>query len=176
LAVIDLVSWAVLGLVSLLLVWTLTRQFTVLGRRGQMLDALGIVPQWKFFAQRRIDGNPAAFVDLHVLVRTATGVGAPGPWQVLLHWHDRPLRHALWNPRRAGRSLIGECATQLAEATAGPASAMPPTALSYLTVLRFCLDRTALDHAAVLQFVVVATLGRGNRDPQLRFVSAWHSS
>lgn len=172
---IDLVSWAVLGLVSVLLVWTLSRQFAVLGRRGQALDALGIVPQWKFFAQQRIDGDPVVFVDLHLLVRTATGAAAPGPWQVLLHWHDRPLRHALWNPRQAGRSMIGEYATQLAKSTTGSTGALPPTALAYLTVLRFCLDRTALDHPAVLQFAVAVTLGRGNRDPQLRFVSGWHS-
>jgi hypothetical protein len=173
---LEAAAWLVLALVCGLLAWGLTRQFAVTGRRGAILDRFAIVPQWKFFAQQRIDGNPETFADLHLLARTASGVTAPGPWRDLLHWTDRPWHQAVWNPHRHSRTMIGYQALLLVEGEdrAGGEGRLPPTALAYLTVLRFALEQVRPQDDAVVKFAVATTLGRGRRDPQLRFLSAWH--
>ncbi|MFM5949984.1 MAG: hypothetical protein ACKOPM_12295 [Novosphingobium sp.] len=171
---LDLFAKAVLVLVCLLLGWTLLRQFVVSSAAAMVLDHLAIVPQWKFFAQTRIDGNSEAFDDFHLLARTAPGDGKSGDWVELLHYGERPWWHAVWNPRRYSRSLIVQHAVMLTLAEEEPEHAARSTALSYLTVLRFTLDRTMPHAGAAVQFAIATTDGRVGREPKVRFVSAWH--
>lgn len=171
---VELAARAILLIVCVLLGWGVVRQFVVSKAATTALDHLAIVPQWKFFAQQKIDGNPEAFGDFHLLVRTARGEVEPGEWHDLLYYGERRLRHALWNPRYGSRSLIMQNAVMLTWAEAESERAPLPSALSYLTVLRFCLDRTFLEPGEVLQFGVAITCGRAAREPRLRFLSAWH--
>ena len=168
----ELAARAILLLVCVLLGWGVVRQFMVVKAATMALDHLAIVPQWKFFAQQKIDGNPEAFDDFHLLVRTGRADAEPGEWHDLLYYGERRLRHALWNPRHGSRSLIMHHGALLTWTE--PERAAQPSALSYLTVLRFCLDRTALEPGEVLQFAVAITCGRTARNPRLRFLSAWH--
>lgn len=171
-AMIDLFAAAALALVCLLLGWTLQRQFVVSSAATMLLDHLAIAPQWKFFAQARIDGNAEIFDDIHLLARAAPQVGPPGAWQELLHYGERPWWHALWNPRRYSRSLIVQHALTLVNEQ--PDMAVRATALPYLTVLRFTLDRLMPSPGEIVQFGIATTGGRGDRALNVRFVSAWH--
>jgi hypothetical protein len=171
---VDLLGKAALALVCLLLGWTLLRQFVVSSAAGMMLDHLAIAPQWKFFAQTRLDGNAEFFDDFHLLARIAPKAGEPNEWVELLYYGERPLWHGLWNPRRYSRSLIVQHAMMLSRAESELEQAAQPSALTYLTVLRFCLDRVALCPGDVIQFAVATTSGRTARDLRIHFLSAWH--
>lgn len=171
---VDAIAHAILVLICLLLVWGVCRQFVVSGAAGLALDHLAIVPQWKFFAQQRIDRDPEAFDDFQLLVRTARGKLPPGAWCAVVHYGERPLRHGFWNPHRYSRSLIAQHAILLARVESEAAFAVQPNSLAYLTVLRFCLDRTAMEPGIALQFAVVQTSGRTGRNPRIGFLSAWH--
>ncbi len=157
--------------VALLLGVTLLRQFAVAGPGWDRLDRLAIVPQWKFFGQGGIATDPNWFDDYHLLARSAA-TAEPGGWQELLWSDDCASGEWLWNPgRRWHEALIIELA-RLAMGGTRP----QPTALAYLTVLRLCLDRFPLAEGDALQFAIVATRGRGERQITLRFVSEWHSA
>ncbi|HCF25107.1 MULTISPECIES: hypothetical protein [unclassified Novosphingobium] len=171
---LDLLAQTVLALVCLLLVWTLFRQFVVSSPAGMVLDQLAIAPQWKFFAQTRIDGHAEFFDDIHLLVRTSPEAGKPNDWVELLHYGERPLWHGIWNPRRYSRSLIVQHVMTLALAEDDPEQSARPSALCYLTVLRFALDRMMPGPGEALQFSVATTGGRIGREPKVRFLSAWH--
>ena len=171
----SLLPW----LVALLLVLGLTRQFTVSGRTGLLLDRLSILPQWKFYGQSRIASDPSTFDDLHLLARRSSSPADPGAWQPLLWPDERRWIDALWKPHGRSRAAILEPALLLAlgEDTAGQRAR--PTALTYLTVLRHCLDRLSPDEGEAIQFAIVQTRGRSNSGPRpttLRFLSAWHSA
>ena len=164
-------------LVALLLALGLARQFTVSGRTGLLLDRLAIVPQWKFYGQSRIASDPSAFDDLHLLARLSSSPVDPGAWQPLLWPEERRWIDALWSPHGRSRAAILEPALLLAlgEGTAGQRAR--PTALTYLTVLRHCLDRLSPDEGEAIQFAILQTRGRnanGPRPTTLRFLSAWH--
>lgn len=171
---IDLLAKVALVLVCLLLGWTLLRQFVVSSTAASVLDHLAIAPQWKFFAQARIDGNSEFFDDIHLLARTASPSGEPNDWEELLHYGERPWWHALWNPNRYSRSLIVQHAMMLTLTEGEPERVARPSALPYLTVLRFALDSTATGSEKTLQFAIATTDGRVGREPRIRFLSAWH--
>lgn len=171
---IDLLANAALGAVCLLLGWTLQRQFVVSSAASAGLDHLALVPQWKFFAQAKIDGNAEFFDDLHVLARIASETGEPNDWVELLYYGERPWWHTLWNPHRYSRSLIAEHALMLTLTEDEPDHAASPSALTYLTVLRFVLDRTVLGPGEMLQFAIATTSGRVRRELRIRFLSSWH--
>lgn len=164
-------------LVTLLLAVGLARQFAVSGRTGLLLDRLAIVPQWKFYGQSRIAIDPSTFDDLHLLARRSTSPADPGEWQPL-HWPDeRRWADALWNPQGRSRAAIAEPALLLALGEDTPDQPARPTALTYLTVLRHCLDRLPPDEGEAIQFAIVQTRGRSDSGPRpttLRFLSAWH--
>lgn len=171
---VDALALAVLVVVSALLIIGLIRQFAVSSRFWLTLDRLGIVPQWKFFAQARAASDPSRFDDMHLLARFDDGGDIPGPWSELLWWETRPLLSALWNPHDRSRSAIGECMDLLAITETSPGTAARPTALAYLTVLRHCLDSARGGPDELLQFAIVLTRGRTDRPLALRFLSAWH--
>lgn len=163
-----------LVLVSALLIIGLIRQFAVSNRFWLTLDSLGVVPQWKFFAQARAASDPSHFDDVHLLVRVDDGGDMPGPWSELSSSDPRSLLSALWNPQGRSRSAVGECMDVLAITETSPGTAAQPTALAYLTVLRHCLDSAGGGPDDTLQFAIVLTRGRTNRPVDLRFLSAWH--
>ena len=171
-----MLSGLILAAVVALLLGTLAWQFTVLGRRGVLLDRLAIMPQWKFFGQSRIATDPFCFDDLCLLARLGRDAGDAGAWREVLWWEARPFRHALWNPRGRSRAAIGTAAQRLAITEHNPQQRASPTALAYLTVLRHCLEAlppTTTDDA--LQFAVALTRGRDQRSVSLAFLSAWHT-
>lgn len=150
--------------VSLLLLLGVARQFRPLGPRGELLDQLGLIPQWKFFGQARVAADPAVFDDLHLLVRQSDG-----EWQELLWWDDRRWIEIFWKPQHRAQLFIGQHMMAL---IAG--GTVDPTALSYLTLLRFCLDEADAADGTALQFAIASTGGRGERSLSLRFLSGWH--
>ncbi|MDL2351309.1 MAG: hypothetical protein QFC78_00500 [Pseudomonadota bacterium] len=160
-----------LAITLLLLAASLAQQFRVIGSRGQLLDALTFVPQWKFFGQSRIGYDPSVFDDLCLVVRVSPASGAMGPWECLLSWDDRPLSTAFWNPSKRRRDGLAIAMLELILARAEP----KPSARSYLTLLRHCLDHIALAEGETLQFAVVTTFGRSQRAISLPFLSAWHT-
>lgn len=166
-----------LWLVALLLALGLTRQFAVSGRTGLLLDRLAIAPQWKFYGQSRIASDPSAFDDLHLLARRSTSPADPGEWQPLLWPDERRWVDSLWSPHGRSRAAILEPALLLALGEDAPGQRARPTALTYLTVLRHCLDRLPPREGEAIQFAIVQTRGRSDSGPRpltLRFLSAWH--
>ena len=178
LTVIDALGWLALAGVAVLLAAGLNRQFVVVGRRGELLDRLALVPQWKFFGQAHIAADETWADDLYLLARVSPDPATPGSWRNVLWWDDRPLGHALWNPALRSRSAVSEALLRLIQLEADPASPAPPTALAYLTALRHCLTALPPGEGAALQFALVTTRGRGGADGRplaLRFLSAWHT-
>ena len=166
-------------LVALLLVLGLTRQFAISGRTGLLLDRLTIVPQWKFYGQSRIASDPSAFDDLHLLARRSASRDDPGEWQPLLWPDERRWLDALWSPHGRSRAAVAEPALLLALGEDAPGQRARPTALTYLTILRYCLDCLPASDGEAVQFAIVQTRGRSDssaRPTMLRFLSAWHSA
>jgi len=172
---IEVLSLLSLAAVVLLLLLGLDRQFGILGPRGQLLDHLAILPQWKFFGQSQIGSDPHCFDDLCLLARISPGEGKAGSWQEVLWWEDRPITHTFWNPLLRSRGAVGEAMANLTITESNDEQQVLPTALTYLTVLRQCLDCLPTDDGMAIQFAIAATRGRENRLVSLRFLSAWHT-
>jgi hypothetical protein len=167
--VIDSLSSAILAVVVLLLAFSLCLQFVVAKPGWLWLDNLAIVPQWKFFGQARIATDQAVFDDVHLLVRSH----ADGRWQQIGCCPVRAWHHAFWNPHLPSDSAVLVATTSLAEAAIA-GNQLRPSSLAYLTVLRFCLDRVEARPDDAVQFAIVTTRGRTDRQMFLRFLSAWH--
>lgn len=173
-ALLDALSWGALALVLALLAVGLLRQFAVANAFWLKLDQLGIVPQWKFFAQAALDSDLSGLADFHFLVRVDDGSGGPGAWQQMPWRGDRTLLSALWNPHDRSHAAIEECIHVLALPASALDHIVPPTALAYLTLLRYSLDSVSLAADQSLQFAVVLSHGRAGRSLDLRFLSDWH--
>jgi hypothetical protein len=169
----DHAATAVLILVIGLLFASCLQQFRQLGTLGGWLDRLAILPQWRFFGQRAVDAKADIFADHHLIARLASGSkAAPGPWQSVLAPRDTHPFMAVWNPRLRSEGEYFMAMAQLADPTSG--QPVPPTALSYLTLLRLALRHMPPATDQQLQFAVVSTLGRQHRAVAVRFVSDWH--
>jgi hypothetical protein len=161
--------------VTILLLASLVQQFRQIGPRERWLDALSLVPQWKFFGQDALDLGPAWSDDWHVLARQAPleEAATPEPWQPVLSTPERAGWHFVWNPHCRSRAQLLACAERLGQA--GPGQPPDPTSLAYLSLLRACFAAVPPgDDGHALQFAVVATRGRHDRHVDLRFLSKWH--
>jgi hypothetical protein len=157
----ELLSTGVLVAVVLLLAAGALRQFGQLSSRGVLLDALALLPQWKFFAQREVGDDAAAFDDFHLLVR-----GGPDlEWEPLLWSGERRWYEVLWNPQQFARTMF---CMAMEEVAAKPDA--QPTAKASLILARFALAQ----HPAPLQLAIATTRGRGRRAPQLVWLSPWY--
>lgn len=172
----ERLAWLAIAGVAILLLASLVQQFRTLGPRARWLDALALVPQWKFFGQDAVGLDPAWSDDWHVLARIAAAGGKdrPGPWQKVLGPIERSFWHFAWNPHRHSQAHLLAYAEQLAWARS--ADAVEPTGLAYLTLLRACFATVPLGEGESLQFAVVATRGRGERPLALHYLSPWHVS
>ena len=171
----EIVVWLMLLSVISLLFLSAWRQFNLLGRRGQILDSLGIIPQWKFFALSTIETREDSFDDFHLLTRFADGNGDAEPWQSLLWNDERKWFHILWNPYLRANSEIQMRMMHIANSGEAAYSEAYQSSLSYLTVLRRCFDNVSLSKGAAIQFAIVTTRGRYERRTIVRYVSAWHT-
>lgn len=170
----ELLAWLALCGVAILLMASLVQQFRVVGPRGFWLDALALVPQWKFFGQNAVGTDPGWSDDWYVLARVAPqhSEGQPGPWQSVIGPTERTWWHFAWNPHRRSRAQLLASAERIAQtATSGPPE---PTSLAYLSVLRACFEAVPPGPAEVLQFAIVATRGGKGRTMALRYLSLWH--
>jgi hypothetical protein len=174
--VAELLVWLVLLAVIALLLLSVWRQFNLLGRRGQLLDSLSIIPQWKFFALSTIETREDSFDDFHLLTRFADGNGEAEPWQSLLWNDERKWFHILWNPYLRANSEIQMHMMHIVNSGEAAHSEIYQTSLSYLTVLRHCLDNVWPSEGSAIQFAIVTTRGRHERPTTVRFVSAWHTA
>lgn len=156
----EALATAVLVAVAVLLAAGAVRQFGQLGPRGVLLDALAILPQWKFFAQRAVGEDAAAFDDLHLLVR-----GEHDDWQPLLWPEERRWLEALWHPGLYARAGLLEAMHMLARQ-----SDARETAHAALILARHALA----EGTAPLQLAIAATRGRGERSPELVWLSPWY--
>lgn len=151
-----------------LLLTGLLRQFGQIGPRGQLLDRLALMPQWKFFGQIEIETKERLFDDIHLVARSESG-----DWEDVLRWGERPVLSAIWNPGGLSRFAIAEQVFALADgAKQGRIEEL--TSLAYLTTLRHCLDHMPVGQSEAIQFAVLTTRGRGQQVPQVVFLSAWH--
>jgi hypothetical protein len=157
----EVLSNGVLLAVAVLLAAGALRQFGQLGPRGVLLDALALLPQWKFFAQREVGEDAAAFDDFHLLVRG----GPDREWEPLLWQAERLWHEAWWNPQQYSRAML---AIAMEELAAKPDA--PPTGKASLTLARFALAQ----HPAPLQLAIATTRGRRLRGAQLVWLSPWY--
>ncbi len=149
------------------------RQWVPLAGRGILADQFGILPQWRFFAQARV-ARADCFDDHHLLARTSDPDGDPGPWMPVFAHEERRWSEALWNPQLRPRGMMGEALGDLAAAGEIAGDERFLRSRIYLMLLRHCLTAVPLPQDGCLQFAVVATRGRGDRDVFVRFLSAWH--
>lgn len=170
----ELLAKLVLAGVTILLFASLVQQFRQVGPRGRWIDALAVVPQWKFFGQDAVGLDPAWLDDWHVLARIAPlGEGViPEPWRPVLSPTERTAWQFIWNPHNRSRAQLLAFAERIGQAGAGE---MPdPTGLAYLSLLRACFEAVPIRGGHALQFAIVATRGRVERPIDLRFLSLWH--
>ena len=172
----EIVVWLVLLAVIALLFLSVWRQFNLLGRRGQILDSLGIIPQWKFFALSTIETREDSFDDFHLLARLANGNGEAEPWQSLLWNDERKWFHILWNPYLRAKGEIQLRMINIVNSGDAAHSETYQSSLAYLTVLRYCLDSVSPSDGSAVQFAIVTTRGRDERPAAVRYVSAWHTA
>ncbi len=170
----DFATHGVFVLVSLFLLAGIGRQFTFLGPRGQILDRVGLLPQWKFFALSAFSDGKASFDDHHLLVRQMSKDGSREAWQEIFWNDDRHWVEMFWNPDLRSKGEIQKCLVMLQTERPPHSNSVDPTSLNYLTALRYCLDKLALEPGNAVQFAVVTTRGRQQRSVAIRFVSAWH--
>ena len=165
---------AALSLVLVMLALSFWRQFNVLGPRGQILDRIGLLPQWKFFAQKVIASSDGMFDDFHLLIRLTDGNGETGHWEEIFWNDERTWLEMFWSPDLRPRGEIRLRMWQVSSNSINAHELHYQTSLSYLTLLRHCLDCVALTPDQTIQFSIVATTGRDNRRLAVKFVSAWH--
>jgi hypothetical protein len=170
----EILAKLVLAGVSMLLLASLLQQFRQVGPRGRWIDALTLVPQWKFFGQDAVGLDPAWSDDWQVLARIAPLGEAtmPEPWLPVLSPATRTGWHFAWNPHSRSRALLLAYAERLGQA--GVDEPPDPTGLAYLSLLRACFEAAPLGEHFALQFAIVATRGRQERPVDLRFLSLWH--
>lgn len=170
----ELLAKLALAGVTILLFASLVQQFRRVGPRGRWLDALAVVPQWKFFGQDAVGLDPAWADDWHVIARIAPlGEAAmPEPWWPVLSPATRTGWHFAWNPHIRSRAQLLAYAERLGQASMGA----PPdhTGLAYLSLLRACFESVPIREGHALQFAIIATRGRHERPIDLRFLSLWH--
>lgn len=164
----------VLALAAIGLLATAVAQVRPLRRYRFALDALALVPEWRFYAQASLAGAADLARDTHIVVRDRLADGHVGGWTPVLWPAERRLGHALWNPRLRVDALTLSIAEDLAHKLAG---AEVQQSVGYLVVLRRALaapPATAGGAAVARQFAIVHVSGRGERALSLDFVSGWH--
>lgn len=172
--VAEIIAWAVLLVVIAMLLMAVWRQFHIIGRRGQIADSLGLLPQWKFFALARVETREDNFDDYHLLARLADDNGDAGPWQSVFWSDDRQYFHSLWNPGLHAQAGIQIPMMNVVNSGDLAIAAAYQTSLSYLTLLRHCLDRVTPRDGGALQFAIVTSRARDERPVRARYLSAWH--
>lgn len=171
-----MLSRLVLLFVAMMLLAGVWRQFVLQGPRGALFDSLALLPQWKFFGQSNIDKRDETFDDLHLLIRTGKAGNGAELWREILWNDDRHWSEVIWNPHMRSKCTVLNGMDMLCLKRNGEEDVRILSSLAYLTVLRHCLDAHRLDPDLALQFVVVATRGRGQRPLAVRFLSAWHTN
>jgi hypothetical protein len=174
--VVDLLPPMVLGAVTLMLMLGVWRQFVQVGHRGELLDRFAALPQWRFFGQSEISSRQDKFDDHHLLVRVATVGGQPGSWREIIWSDERRWLHAVWSGQARSKGEILEHVALLCRNTESENQTAIASSMSYLVVLRYCLDERPLKPGMAIQFAVVSTRGRGNRQPETRLISRWHTN
>lgn len=172
---LEVAIWIVLAAVIFMLILSVWRQCTLLGRRGQIADNLGILPQWKFFALSSMKSREDSFDDFHLLVRHRCGAKEAGQWQSIF-WNDkRKWFHIVWNPTLRVQAEIQKSMMTIIDNGTDASTQAFLSSLSYLTLLRFCLDRVAVNESPAIQFAIVTSRGRDLRGVSVKYLSAWHS-
>jgi len=170
----EILARLALAGVAILLLASLVQQFRRAGPSRRWIDALAVVPQWKFFGQDAVSLNPAWSDDWNVVARIAPlgEAAVPEAWQSVLSPAERTGWHFAWNPRNRSRAQLLAYAERLG--MSGLDEPPEPTGLAYLSLLRVCFEAVPIGEGFALQFAVVATRGRGERPVDLRFLSLWH--
>jgi hypothetical protein len=161
--------------VAVLLAATALRQVGQVGPRGRLLDAMAVLPQWKFFGQSHFGVRQDVLDDLHLVARDWTGAAGVGPWRPVFSPPERRWTQAIFGPPRRADGMLLSFADDLAARRDAMTNGRVTTSLAYLVLLRHCLD--ALPRSAdaqARQFAIVRTRGRGQRELSIPFVSHWH--
>ena len=172
----EIVGWIVLSVVIFMLFLSIWRQLTLLGPYGQRADSFGILPQWKFFALSTIKTRDDSFDDFHLLARFASDGGEAELWQSLLSNDDRKYFHIFWNPDQRAQGEIKQQMLKIVLCGDAAKAEGYQMSLSYLTVLRYCLDSLSLREDQAIQFAIVTTRGSHLRWATVQYLSAWHNA
>lgn len=173
---VELLSQITLAAVALMLLLGVWRQFVLIGKRGELLDRLAVLPQWRFFGQSDIASRQDRFDDHHLLARLGTIDGHAGSWRELIWSGERRWLDAVWNGQPRSKAEILEHTALLCRNAGSEGQSVVPSSLSYLVVLRYCLDKHPPKPDMAMQFTIVTTRGRGERQPEARLISAWHTN
>ena len=141
---LEVAIWIFLAAVIFMLILSVWRQCTLLGRRGQIADNLGILPQWKFFALSSMKSREDSFDDFHLLFRHRCGAKEAGQWQSIF-WNDkRKWFHIVWNPTLRVQAEIQKSMMTIIDNGTDASTQAFLSSLSYLTLLRCASALTAL--------------------------------
>lgn len=139
---------AALAVVVLLLSATALRQAFSLGR-WSILDALGILPGWRFF------GQSAGEYDLAIAVRGEIAGEPFTSWQDIAIGEPRKPWHWLWFPEAMHARAVWLALDALDRRHAAGRDADADSSLAYATILAFTRARVAAAGYAAIQFAVV---------------------
>lgn len=134
-------------------------------------DALGLLPQWSFFAP-----NPGT-EDIHVLMRDWHDDNA-GPW-IPIDFPDRGLSRAIWHPERFERKVLNDLTMGLRQCAAANPGTPAVVLLSapYLLLLHWILCQPERGQRPThRQFALVRTHGfPPKRTSNIEFLSHVHA-
>ncbi len=166
---------AAFGIVLVGLMLTVRVQMRPLRRYRDLLDLLALVPEWRFYAQASIRQASVLATDIHLVVRDGLATGEIGDWRPIMWPAGRRVHHGIWNPDTRIFGDVLAIAGQAARTWQDSPNEDVQQSIPYLLLLRRCLQApTDRPDTVTRQFAIVRTMGRGERELFVDFVSAWH--
>ena len=166
----SLLGIGAIGIAGLYLATTMLFQFPPFSRRFGMLDRLGLLPRWQFFARGAIGE------DLRVQLRDRHADGTISEWRDLPPVERRRTLDCLWRPLqfRTG-TLLWATETLDRRVTAGRAVDLD-SSLAYAALLSECRRGERVPGVAARQFALTGGgNGDGARDGRcIRYMSDFH--
>lgn len=136
------------------------------------LDALALLPRWKFFAP-----NPSV-ADYKLFVRDRLADRSVTTWREIELSGEKTLAAAVWNPARRRVKVVVDAMRRIRILAATPEAdpEVLAASLPYLTLLQVATDSAHLDSSHESQFAVMQVSGlKAESPPRLVFHSRFHN-
>ena len=157
-----------IGLASLYLVTTIVFQFPPFSRRFGMLDRLGLLPRWQFFARGTIGA------DLRVQLRDRDADGAVSDWCDLPPIERRRALDCLWRPLQFRTGTLLLAIEMLDRRVAAGRSADNDISLAYAAILSECRRAERVPGVAARQFALTGGADGARDERCIRYMSDFH--